>query len=1126
MPDGPSTSAQLLTSGESQIIEAFAQKYGEGHVLLACHAAFPMVLTADLVYKIWQNFRNYTDENGNLQEIPYIAVSDFLLSPLCRSSGYQRFEMPPNLRQALLEALQNDPDFGKPRLQELAAFLKHYIESAYLDADAIGQAIRNAQQLMVDAWLDPEKALQTLTQAFMKSENAPAEQVRLSNLMQGFSIQWSSGLMAEGLEMPGQAQTVLRYSQGLSAFHKTGNAGHAADILKGIIRKGNSGLVLPLPGAVKTSVSRRLSQPPKGKLFALLIALDEYHPRTKIPALRGCKNDARELANWVEDMHKTENSPWSEIRVEMLFDEQATFSILEKRAEMLREIGPEDQVLIFFAGHARVDGPEDETDLIYYDSLLPGSQKLTVSRFRNLVQTNARQQPYITVVLDAEFTGYPNWLDPTNPKHVVFANTGLRENGYEVSGSGGFFTKYFIDALVQNGGRASNAALFLDTISGMSEDELSAKQHPQFYATPLGAERPFLQTMDAARTLKRLLRLSGASLAEMQNRLKLPEHASKQQWQSGLTTFLAEKEQTDVPLFLFVFSDADGDLPGVQQEMNQMRSLIEAPLQNTRIEAVVLHNPVFQELQRYFTAPEYRNRLYWFHFSGLDKENTPIFQSTSKMAMKKANPIQQQLNTGSLSNIGDEPEGPARSGFLLADGLLTFFEFAPWLVYQQNLRMAFINSCFSNHNAAWATQLGVWNAIGVEGNVSDSAATRFALDFYSKWMVKGNALSAAFQDVLEVFQNNAGPDAGSTTHRSARPFEEESAPSADVPFQLKSASWLTTGWRGERFSDYNLIADPGLRALVFEYDSLDVSDKKERVSKKMKLAGKIGEVINSVVADKSTLLGPQASQGLLAGLVNAVRQHPGELDAALLLELAPMVEQLFVRYAWVEAVEEMRKQGVWPEARNGELEGVLKGFEEGADEELRERIVKAIAFGYYDSLLRLVAKGEIEKSISILNEVGKVIFSNELIKQSFSVLATYNLYKKSFNSGLTEIEEYFRQRLSSINEILGLVESFLPDMLTVHISGKLIPSANKDDLTTMLASGEIELCIETLLRQPEIDKKQLLLISARKELLNKDYNVYGLIDSTTYNRFNNAVTKALLEFIEEEYQQLNSRKFK
>lgn len=37
-------------------VVGFAQEFGEAHLNLACHAAFPLSLTPDLLYQIWANF--------------------------------------------------------------------------------------------------------------------------------------------------------------------------------------------------------------------------------------------------------------------------------------------------------------------------------------------------------------------------------------------------------------------------------------------------------------------------------------------------------------------------------------------------------------------------------------------------------------------------------------------------------------------------------------------------------------------------------------------------------------------------------------------------------------------------------------------------------------------------------------------------------------------------------------------------------------------------------------------------------------------------------------------------------------------------------------------------------------
>ena len=58
-------------------ILGFERRFGAQHLHLACHAAFPLLITPKLLNLIHINFLSR-------ENIPWIAESDFLLSPLCR----------------------------------------------------------------------------------------------------------------------------------------------------------------------------------------------------------------------------------------------------------------------------------------------------------------------------------------------------------------------------------------------------------------------------------------------------------------------------------------------------------------------------------------------------------------------------------------------------------------------------------------------------------------------------------------------------------------------------------------------------------------------------------------------------------------------------------------------------------------------------------------------------------------------------------------------------------------------------------------------------------------------------------------------------------------------------------
>src|SRR5581483_3331630 len=102
-------------------IAAFHKSFGEAHLLLAQHAAFPLAFTPDLLYRLWANFQR--NIHGKKLNIPWIAVADLLLSPLCNEVGQELYEMDITIRNELLKALQEHTNFGQQRIEELCSFL-------------------------------------------------------------------------------------------------------------------------------------------------------------------------------------------------------------------------------------------------------------------------------------------------------------------------------------------------------------------------------------------------------------------------------------------------------------------------------------------------------------------------------------------------------------------------------------------------------------------------------------------------------------------------------------------------------------------------------------------------------------------------------------------------------------------------------------------------------------------------------------------------------------------------------------------------------------------------------------------------------------------------------------------
>lgn len=158
----PGLAARLLA-----YYEAFCSPEDERHLWLAAHASFPVALTSDLLYKLWLNFRH--DEQGNLLDIPMIAVSDLLLSTLCRPTGHQTFEMPQDIRTTLLLYLKAQPCFGMARVHRLAHFLRFYLRENPRQLPS--RAFARAQEFTCLAQLDPQAAAEQLLDAWNRQKN-------------------------------------------------------------------------------------------------------------------------------------------------------------------------------------------------------------------------------------------------------------------------------------------------------------------------------------------------------------------------------------------------------------------------------------------------------------------------------------------------------------------------------------------------------------------------------------------------------------------------------------------------------------------------------------------------------------------------------------------------------------------------------------------------------------------------------------------------------------------------------------------------------------------------------------------------------------------------------------------
>lgn len=158
------SSSNIAASEPKACIQAFAERYGEAHFRLACHAALPLSLTPDFLYRLWGHIQD--DYPGELDPIPWLAVSDFLItSGFCKEVGHDLYELEPRFRQELLRALKEDPRFGENRIQDLAQFTLSYAEAQLRSSEPMEREYAEAQRWGALAYTQPKQAAKELAHA-------------------------------------------------------------------------------------------------------------------------------------------------------------------------------------------------------------------------------------------------------------------------------------------------------------------------------------------------------------------------------------------------------------------------------------------------------------------------------------------------------------------------------------------------------------------------------------------------------------------------------------------------------------------------------------------------------------------------------------------------------------------------------------------------------------------------------------------------------------------------------------------------------------------------------------------------------------------------------------------------
>jgi uncharacterized protein YkwD len=252
-------------------IESFEKRFGKAHLYLAYHAAFPLALTPDLLYRLWANFQR--DIHGQMLVIPWLAVADLLLSNLCDEVGHELYEMDVVVRNVLLSRLKEDEKFGQKRINKLSDFLLDYVRQQLWSDDPDIQDFAQAQRWMALAHTRPSEAACELALVFSKlDEKDRPEVMRMASLVE---------TIAQPLSELEEFKSLLIYARGMASF-AYGNQEEAKAQFRKLQGKGThrakdkgfpQTLQLEVPNLLSTQPlgsDNRLNQPLKFRILSIV----------------------------------------------------------------------------------------------------------------------------------------------------------------------------------------------------------------------------------------------------------------------------------------------------------------------------------------------------------------------------------------------------------------------------------------------------------------------------------------------------------------------------------------------------------------------------------------------------------------------------------------------------------------------------------------------------------------------------------------------------------------------------------------------------------------------------------------------------------------------------------------
>ncbi len=358
--------AEIKDEWDNSRWEAFVSDFSksrskefQNYIDLAHYASFPIVLSSDLVYKIFINFiKPSNDADG---EYPIWQASEFLFSPIVKEIGHDLYEIYPHIREALKQELKKNKLVGVivPENIRIANFMAEYIEKC---AEKIQtEVIRTAQYINYQSEYSDgsAKVFRDVSNILLQSGE------KLFSSEVGYLLSWGKKRLKETGENNNLYEDYENLDKLRTAFLNDNKEAMLEALQKLNIQSENSlinGFKIPISADVlgKLNILTTENKVSTRKVYALIIGINKY----ALNPLDGCINDALSIENHLKS---SENEPV----IIKLLDENATKkAIIETFEVTLSQATNNDVVLFYFAGNGTTTLFSDKNQNVMSDSIV------------------------------------------------------------------------------------------------------------------------------------------------------------------------------------------------------------------------------------------------------------------------------------------------------------------------------------------------------------------------------------------------------------------------------------------------------------------------------------------------------------------------------------------------------------------------------------------------------------------------------------------------------------------------------------------------------------------------------------------------------------------------------------